>query len=393
MVLFKNKNIFIIGLFIVGQIFGKGISKTSIFPAQGKHVHGSSIIEAPNGDLLACWFYGSGERTANDVVIQGSRLKKGSSEWGSIFVMADTPDLPDCNPVLFINENDELMLFWIAVRANGWENSVLRYKISSDYLKPGAPNWDWQDIIILKPGEEFYNTIKKEFEANYTDPAWSEYALPYEKLIAEAALDMEKRQKGWMTRIHPITLSTGRILLPLYSDGYNISLIGISDDNGKTWTSSKPIVGFGPVQPALIEKNDGSIIAYMRDNGGSPYRILVSESQDQGMSWTFATDSKILNPGSSIDAIELKNGHWVMIYNDTEDSRSSWAVSLSKDEGKTWKWTRHIGVSHDKSESYSYPSMIQTKDGKIHISYSYRNQEGKTILHASFNENWIKKGD
>jgi hypothetical protein len=217
--------------------------------------------------------------------------------------MADPPDLPDCNPVLFINENDELMLFWIAVRANGWENSVLRYKISSDYLKPGAPNWDWQDIIILKPGEEFYNTIKKEFEANYTDPAWSEYALPYEKLIAEAALDMEKRQKGWMTRIHPITLSTGRILLPLYSDGYNISLIGISDDNGKTWTSSKPIVGFGPVQPALIEKNDGSIIAYMRDNGGSPYRILVSESQDQGMSWTFATDSKILNPGSSIDAM------------------------------------------------------------------------------------------
>jgi len=47
----------------------------------------------------------------------------------------------------------------------------------------------------------------------------------------------------------------------------------------------------------------------------------------------------------------------------------------------------------EKPESYSYPSMIQTKDGKIHISYSYRNQEGKTILHASFNENWIKKGD
>lgn len=393
MALFKNKILFIISLFFVGHLLGKGITKTPIFPFQNKHVHGSSIIEAPNGDILACWFYGSGERTANDVIIQGSRLQKGSLKWGPVFTMADTPDLPDCNPVLFVNEKNELMLFWIAVRANGWENSVLRYKISSNYDNPGAPIWDWQDIIILKPGEPFYKSIKEGFEANYSDPGWSEYALPYEKLIAKAALDKEKRQKGWMTRIHPISLSTGRILLPLYSDGYNISLIGISDDHGQSWTSSKPIVGFGPVQPALLEKTDGTIVAYMRDNGSAPYRILVSESQDQGMSWTFATDSNILNPGSSIDAIVLKNGNWAMIYNDTENSRSSWAASLSDDEGKTWKWTRHIGISPDHSESYSYPSMIQTKDGMIHVSYSYRNQDGKTILHASFNEKWIKKGD
>ena len=85
----------------------------------------------------------------------------------------------------------------------------------------------------------------------------------YEKLIVKAAMDKEKRQKGWMTRIHPITLSTGRVLLPLYSDGYNISLLGISDDNGHTWKSSKPIVGFGPVQPALLEKKDGTIVAYI----------------------------------------------------------------------------------------------------------------------------------
>jgi len=389
----KIKIIFFVIVLSIEFILPKGITKTPIFPFQNQHVHGSSIIEAPNGDLLACWFYGSGERTANDVIIQGSRLKKGSSNWEPIFIMADTPDLPDCNPVLFINEKDELMLFWIAVRANGWENSVLRYKISSNYLKPGAPNWDWQDIIILKPGESFYNEIKKGFETNYSDPGWSEYALPYEKLIVKAAMDKEKRQKGWMTRIHPITLSTGRVLLPLYSDGYNISLLGISDDNGHTWKSSKPIVGFGPVQPVLLEKKDGTIVAYMRDNGNAPYKILVSESPDQGESWTFATDTNILNPGSSIDAIVLKNGDWVMIYNDTEKNRNSWAVSLSKDEGKTWKWTRHIGISPDKSESYSYPSMIQTKDGMIHVSYSYRNQKGKTILHASFNEKWIKRGD
>ena len=136
----RIKTLLLFIMISIGFIYSKGISKTPIFPYQNKLVHGSSIIEAPNGDLIACWFYGSGERTANDVLVQGSRLKKGSSKWGPVFVMADTPALPDCNPVLFLNQNDELMLFWIVVRANGWENSVLRYKRSSDYKHLGAPN-------------------------------------------------------------------------------------------------------------------------------------------------------------------------------------------------------------------------------------------------------------
>ena len=56
---------------------------------QGKHVHGSSIIELPNGDFLACWFHGSGERRAKDVLIQGSRLKRGESNWSDVFIMAE----------------------------------------------------------------------------------------------------------------------------------------------------------------------------------------------------------------------------------------------------------------------------------------------------------------
>ena len=87
----------------------------------------------------------------------------------------------------------------------------------------------------------------------------------------------------------------------------------------------------------------------------------------------------------------LKNGHWVMAYNDTEDNRNNWAVSLSNNEGKTWTWKRHIGQSVDQSESFSYPSLIQTKDGKLHLTYSYGNPSGKTIMHASFDEKWIKK--
>ena len=53
----------------------------SIFPPQEKHVHGSSIVECPNGDLLVCWFHGSGERTADDVRVEGARLRRGLRQW------------------------------------------------------------------------------------------------------------------------------------------------------------------------------------------------------------------------------------------------------------------------------------------------------------------------
>ena len=194
----------IVGSILLGKPF---FQETSIFPFQGKHVHASSIIETSNGDLIACWFYGSGERTANDVLIQGSRLKKGAKAWGSLFEMTDTPGLPDCNPVLWIDKENKLWLFWIAVRANRWENSMLRYRTSINYMNKGAPEWGWQDDIILKPGESFAEVLQAGFGQYVDEPMWAEYALPYTKLIVEAAKDPEKRQKGWMTRIHPISLN------------------------------------------------------------------------------------------------------------------------------------------------------------------------------------------
>ncbi len=365
--------------------------QNSIFPLQDKHVHGSSIIESPNGDLLSCWFHGSGERTANDVLIKGSRLKKGSNKWDDVFDMADTPDLPDCNPVLWIDKNKKLWLFWIAVRANRWENSMLRYRTSINYFNKGAPDWNWQDNIILKPGERFSETIQQAFEEHIDEPMWAEYALPYSRLIINAAKDPEKRQKGWMTRIHPISLESGRILLPLYSDGYNVSIVAISDDNGNNWRASNPIVGLGPIQPSLVQKKNGHIVAYMRDSGGDPKRILKSISINNGETWSFAADTRIPNPSSSIEVLQLKNGNWIMACNDTESDRNQMAVLLSFNEGKSWEVKKYIGKhEHNSGITLAYPSLIQSSDGLIHLTYSLKDKKGKTIQHAIFNEDWIK---
>jgi predicted neuraminidase len=361
-----------------------------IFPLQEKHVHGSSLVQLPDGDLLAVWFHGSGERTANDVKIQGARLPAGEETWSEVFLMADTPDLPDCNPVLFLDQQQKLWLFWIAVRANQWEHSLLRYRTSTHYAGAGAPQWDWQDVIILQPGEEFGQALQDGFEElDPQEEMWSEYARPYTEMLLEAAQDKAKRQEGWMTRIHPLQLQDGRILLPLYSDGFNLSLVAISDDGGKRWRAGCPIVGLAGIQPSLVEKDDGTLVAYMREAGIEPYRVQKSISTDRGETWSIARDTDIPNPGSSLQVRELSNGLWAMIYNDSEENRGSRAVALSEDEGETWRWQRHIGMT----ESYAYPSLIQDREGMIHISYTYDTKNGKTIRHDVFNVEWVQEGD
>jgi predicted neuraminidase len=381
-----------IGMYLPIQVHAQSkIQINPIFPMQGKHVHSSSIIECPNGDLLACWFHGSGERTADDVVIQGARLKKGSKKWSPVFLMADTPNFPDCNPVLFVDQKERLWLFWITVRAHGWEHSILKYRISADYQRPGAPKWDWQDIILLKPGDIFVETIEAAFRELITEePMWAEYAPLYSTMIIEAAKDKAKRQTGWMTRTHPTVLPGGRILLPLYSDGYNVCLVAISDDNGQHWRAGKPIVGLGPIQPTIVRKKDGTLVAYMRDSGNVPHRVLISTSTDSGESWSPAIDTNIPNPGSSLEVIALKDGCWVMAYNDTEDGRHRLAVALSDNEGKTWKPKRYIGRSDNRRKSFGYPSLIQAEDGMLHLTYSYKEQGKATICHCMFRADWIK---
>nr|MBC8359792.1 exo-alpha-sialidase [Candidatus Desulfatibia profunda] len=103
-----------------------------IFPLVKEHVHGSAIVELPNGDLLAAWFQGSGERWADDVLIMGARLQAGKGKWSKPFVMADVPGFPDINPILFIDPQNRLWLMWYTVIANQWETSLLKYRISTD---------------------------------------------------------------------------------------------------------------------------------------------------------------------------------------------------------------------------------------------------------------------
>jgi predicted neuraminidase len=339
------------------------------------------VVVCPNGDLLAVWFHGSGERKADDVQILGSRLRPGGCAWEPVFPVADEPGYPDCNPVLFVDARERLRLFWVTVMAHRWECSLLRSCWSEDYQREGPPRWSWQDVILLDPGEEFADVMAARFEElRYERPQpWSGYAPTYETQIIEAARDPWKRQTGWMTRIHPLVLRSGRVLLPLYSDGFNCGLVALSDDGGETWCAGGPIVGYVPVQPSLVELEDGRVRAYLRNNGGRPPRILMSESADGGQTWSAAQPTAFPNPGASVEILRLRNGAWLLVFNDSESGRRSLCAALSSNEGRTWCVRT---VIEQGEGSYSYPSVVEDPQGLVHVVYSSHTQCGNTIQHA-----------
>ena len=368
---------------IPGHAQVKIVKKQTIFPLQENHVHSSSIVELPNGDILSCWFEGSGERNADDVKIKGARLKNGDKQWGKPFLLADTPEFPDCNPVLFLNPKNELFLFWIVIKSNRWEESILKYKKSIQYESYGPPVWSWQDIILLKPGEDFKKSTELKFnELPERGVGWGEYAPLYEKMLVEAAGDKTKRQSGWMTRTKPLLLNSGRILLPLYSDGFNFSIIAYSDDNGNRWKTSEPIVGYGNVQPSLTQRKNGDIVALMRDNGDRPNRVIQSISSDRGENWSAVKDLNIYNPGSSLHTLHLPEGKWLMVNNNLEHGRNILNLNQSLDEGETWESIFEIENSDNPKDSFSYPTIIYSKKKQIHLTYSYSSRGQKTIMHA-----------
>src|SRR5271165_170291 len=98
-----------------------------IFPANPKHNHASCVVELEDGRLLAAWYAGSGERKADDVVIEGAWLAKGDRSWGPKFLMADTPGYPDCNPALFAGPDRSLWLFWPTILDHRWEGALLKF--------------------------------------------------------------------------------------------------------------------------------------------------------------------------------------------------------------------------------------------------------------------------
>lgn len=229
------------------------------------------------------------------------------------------------------------------------------------------------------------------------------------------------RRIGWQTKNPPLEIelpegeimsngekSTGvehRLILPLYSDGLGMSINAITDDGGQTWMMSEPLVGISAIQASMAQRENGDIVALMRNNGPVPYRAAYAISEDYGMSWsTVKLRHDLLEPGVGNCLTELPNGHWVFVSTGVDnEERGVMSIALSEDEGKTWPFRRTIELDtreKDTNGKYHYPSVVADDDNNIYITYSidYGNADAQlanynNIRFMQVDEDWIKEGD
>jgi predicted neuraminidase len=282
--------------------------------------HASTVVETKHG-LVAAWFGGTRER-APDVGIWVSRHD--AKQWSPPVEVANGIQekgdrLPTWNPALFQPRDGPLMLFYkVGPSPSAWWGMVM--SSSDDGVTWSAP---------------------------------------------------QKRPEGILGPVKdkPVQLADGTILSPSSTEngGWRI-LIERSTDGGKTWTKSEPLNDPQTaklIQPTILDHGDGNLQILCRSQ---QQKIYESWSRDGGKTWSEPTPTELPNPNSGIDAVQLKDGRSLIVYNHSPTARTPIHVAVSKD-GKTWSAPQMI---EEGEGQYSYPAVIQTSDGMVHITYTWR---------------------
>jgi predicted neuraminidase len=148
-------------------------------------------------------------------------------------------------------------------------------------------------------------------------------------------------------------------------------------DAGKTWTRTDALndgVTTSAIQPSILKLPGGKLQLVCRSENDF---VLQSISADQGKTWTPLAPSTLLNPNSGIDAVTLQDGRHIVVYNHTKKGRSPLNVAISSD-GQNWQ---DIAIlENEPGGEFSYPAVIQAKDGKVHITYTWKRKKIKHVV-------------
>jgi predicted neuraminidase len=316
----------------------------------GDYKHPASIAELANGDLYLAYYGGKGEYAPGTGVF-GARLARGSHKWSAPRLIAQDPFRSVGNGVIWQAPDSIVWLFYVVRYGETWSTSRIQAKISRD----GAHTWTDSFVIASDEGD--------------------------------------------MVRGAPIVLANGDYLLPIYNEtGHDPEVVGAEStsrflrlEQGKhAWSASGVIHSAkGNIQPSVVELSPTRLVAYCRRGGGyTPVTdgyIVRAESTDGGHTWSEGKDTQLPNPNSAIQLLRLRNGHLVLIYNDSMNDRTPLTVALSED-GENWKYRKNLAVG---DFDYAYPFAFQAHDGKVHVVYT---SHSRTVInHAVFDEEWVKK--
>lgn len=297
--------------------------------------HCAVLTPIPEG--LACVWYAGSQEGAEDVALMIARYDTRCGEWSQPQVLVDTSGKGNGNAVPYYDfETGRMWLFHTILEDGGWSSVYLYVRHSDDLGR-----------------------------------TWSE-----DRLFDE--------EQGMMVRNKLLELSTGRWLLPAYDEKSWEGFCYISDDRGESWNRGAMMPAEVPlIQPTVIERPDGSVLAYMR-TGAEERRIWASTSEDGGETWSPCEKTGLKNPNSGIDMTKTTTGRLVLVFNNVEEGRTPLHVALSHDTGQTWPT---IGVIETGEGEFSYPSIIQSAEGLLHVVYTWRR---RSIMHAVFDMGWLE---
>lgn len=304
--------------------------------------HASTIAETDHG-LVSAWFGGTAEG-ADDVGIWVARHENGlwltPSEVAD-GVQSDGTRYPCWNPVLFQPSSGPLLLFYkVGPSPRAWWGVV---QSSDDHGRT------WSKAVRLPDG--ILGPVR---------------AKPVERNDGTLLAGSSTEHDGWVTHLERFTL--GR------NDNWNLGAFG----SPHRWSRSAPLNDadeFGAIQPTVLVHSHTRLQVLCRSRQGV---ITQAWSFDGGLTWGPMTRTGLPNPSAGIDALRLRDGRFLLVYNPLRRGRHRLAVALSTD-GHDWKQVRLLEDASDDTE-YSYPAVIQTTDGLLHVTYTWRRERVRHVV-------------
>lgn len=306
--------------------------------------HASTIVELKNGSMLAAWFGGTGEGNP-DVAIWGSRTSSAQSPaWSPPEELAREPGVPCWNPVLFHTNDGRLWLYYkFGPSPDTW---TAARKHSDDEGKTWSP--------------------AEHLPAGLIGPVRAKpLVLPDRTIVSGSSTETYHSWAVWIERSTDNGVTWTRIG-PMIPPANSVNA-------GETSPNSSHVPGSpglnettGIIQPSVVSLGGKHLRFYARSTANIA-RIMVADSFDDGITWTAVRPLDLPNPNSGLDAVTLKDGRVVLVFNNTTTGRTPLNLAVSHD-GEHFTI---FATLEDKPEEYSYPSIIQGKNGDLFLTYTW----------------------